>query len=92
MTWYDSRLTYSDLRDEIGLNSLSPEEKEQIWIPVLVFDNTEDKPSTIVDEDTMIAVEKEGSFTLADIDQPIARQYYRGDENPIVLTRFYNIK
>ena len=41
-----------------GLNELSPVEKQQIWIPVLVFDNTKLKLSTIVDDDASITVQR----------------------------------
>ena len=33
-------------------------EKQQIWIPVLVFDNTKLKLSTIVDDDASITVQR----------------------------------
>ena len=57
-TWFDSRLTYFNLREDTGLNELSPEEKQKIWIPVMVFDNTEYKLSTIVDDDASITIER----------------------------------
>ena len=46
------RLNFYDLRNDTGLNNLSPEEKLQIWIPELVFDNTEFKPSTVADAES----------------------------------------
>jgi hypothetical protein len=45
-------LNFYDLRNDTGLNNLSPEEKLQIWIPELVFDNTEFKPSTVADAES----------------------------------------
>ena len=37
------RLTFYNLKSDIGLNALSPEEKQQIWVPKLIFSNTENK-------------------------------------------------
>ena len=51
------RLNFFDLRNDTGLNNLSPEEKQQIWIPELVFDNTEFKPSTVADPESSGTIE-----------------------------------
>jgi hypothetical protein len=50
-------LNFFDLRNDTGLNNLSPEEKQQIWIPELVFDNTEFKPSTVADPESSGTIE-----------------------------------
>ena len=46
------RISFYDLRNDSGLNNLSPEEKENIWIPELVFDNTEYKQKTVADAES----------------------------------------
>ena len=91
-TWYDARLMYYNLKNDTGLNTLSPEEKQQLWIPVLVFDNTENKLSTVVDEDSTITISKQGSYTLSMMEDVENRQFFKGDENSITLSRFYNIR
>ena len=91
-TWYDSRLTFFDLRNDTGLNTLSPSEKQEIWIPELVFDNTEYKLSTVVDDDASITVRKTGPYSLSRISDPTNRQHFEGKGNPITLSRFYNIR
>lgn len=92
LTWFDSRLTYYDLRNDTGLNTLSPVEKLAIWVPVLVFDNTDNKIRTTIDGNTNIFVEKQGSFSLSGAFDPTSRQMYKGSENPITLSQFYNIR
>ena len=91
-TWHDSRLIYYNLKNDTGLNALSPEEKQQLWIPVLIFDNTENKLSTVVDEDSTIVVNKRGNYTLSTMENVENRQFFKGDENSITLSRFYNIR
>ena len=91
-SWFDSRLTFDNLKNDTGLNALSPREKDTIWIPELVFTNTEFRPSTIVDEDTAITVEKRGGFVLSPSTSFENMQVYSGGENPLILSRFYNIR
>ena len=62
LTWYDSRLKFYNLKTDTGLNTLSPAEKKEIWKPILVFENTELKESTVVDEDASLTITKAGDF------------------------------
>ena len=41
MEWYDFRLTYYNLKRTRSANSLSTHEIEKIWLPFVVFENTE---------------------------------------------------
>ena len=91
-TWYDSRLMYYNLKNDTGLNTLSPEEKQKLWIPVLVFDNTENKLSTVVDEDSIITVSKMGNYTLSTMEDVENRQFFKGDENSITLREGFKKK
>ena len=90
MKWFDSRLSFLNLKDDITLNTFLPTEKEDIWVPELVFYNTEERPSSIVDETASMRVNKTGDFTPAGIDENENIQYFRGYDNPILLRRFYN--
>ena len=92
LTWHDSRLRFYNLKDDSGLNALSPQEKQQIWMPVLVFENTEDKPITSVDEKTSITIRKQGSFSLSKVEDVENQQFFQGRDNSMTMTRFYNIR
>ena len=52
MVWYDYRLKYHNLKDKRSLNSLSRGEIENLWIPFIVFSNTENQESTQGDDET----------------------------------------
>ena len=41
MTWYDFRLKLHNMKTNINMNTLTNTEKEGIWVPSLVFSNTE---------------------------------------------------
>ena len=54
------------LRKNISSLKMS-QEKELLWIPVLTFENTENKPFTLADEKTSITVKKQGEFSLSKV-------------------------
>ena len=41
--WIDSRLEFVNLKNKQEMNTLTPEELDQIWMPTLVFSNTQNK-------------------------------------------------
>ena len=43
LSWSDSRLQFQKLKSNENFNYLTPEEKEIIWMPVLVFPNTKNR-------------------------------------------------
>ena len=88
----NSRLVFFNLKEDTGLNALSPTEKQKIWVPELVFPNTENQLGTLVDDDSSITVEKKGNFTRSVISDLENRRFYTGEENQITLSRFYNIR
>ena len=49
MTWYDFRLKLHNMKTNINMNTLTNTEKEGIWVPSLVFSNTEEKVNTVND-------------------------------------------
>ena len=62
MKWFETRLRFKNLKEDISLNSFLPSEVENVWVPELTFSNTEEKPTTIVDERASISVQKIGRF------------------------------
>ena len=51
----------------VTINCVALQEKEILWIPVLTFENTENKPFTLADEKTSITVKKQGEFSLSKV-------------------------
>lgn len=39
ISWFDFRLKIYNMKTNINLNTLTQEERESIWVPVLVFRN-----------------------------------------------------
>ena len=62
MKWFETRLRFKNLKEDISLNSFLPSEVENVWVPELTFSNTEEKPTTVVDERASISVQKIGEW------------------------------
>ena len=50
VTWEDSRLTYIKMNPK-QLNSITLSQKKSLWLPSLVFDNTNDVTQVSFDDD-----------------------------------------
>ena len=90
LTWFDMRLTFGNLRNSSSNNALSPSEKQNIWFPVSIFENTKDKLEVLVDEKAMLIVRRKGKGRKTDSTSTENKLLYRGLENPITYRRFYN--
>ena len=66
MKWFDPRLRFKNLKEDLSLNNFLPVESQTIWVPELIFSNTEEKPSTKVDSKTSLSVKKMGKFKLSE--------------------------
>ena len=62
LEWYDYRIKYYNLKRSRSANALAIEEVQKLWIPFLVFDNTENIEATKGTEDTELTLSREGDF------------------------------
>ena len=46
MEWIESRVTYFHLRNDTLLNTLSESDINQLWLPLISYDNTDDTETT----------------------------------------------
>ena len=91
LTWRDKRLQFINLHNKTEENKLSSKEKFYTWIPQFVFENTRDKFSSVVDEKSVILVERKGKGEKSDITSMENKVVYKGLENSMLYERFYNI-
>ena len=67
LTWRDYRISFSNLKYQSFLNALTEENIESIWLPLVVYDNTDQKETTrlrwTAEWSTSVVVSKEGNFT-----------------------------
>ena len=67
LEWLDYRLSFNNLKEQTYLNALTEEDKKNIWLPIVVFDNTDQKETTRLGVEwewsTSVTITREGSFT-----------------------------
>ena len=87
----DGRLTMVDLNKEDSLNTLTLESRQDIWIPQLIFYNTEVKAETLNDDKAFATVHWDNSSFWLRNNSFLHNAYlYKGSENPIILNRVYS--
>ena len=94
MSWYDKRLVFNNLNSLTEKNSLSKNEREKLWFPKVVFENTNDKLQTVMDDITTTNIKSFNitSFKFADKTVHEAVKQYSGKENLLIMSKFYNIR
>ena len=67
LEWRDPRITYNNLKKDIFFNALMEDEITMIWLPVLIYVNTNQKVTTRLGEkwewSTSVLVSRDGEFT-----------------------------
>ena len=92
LSWSDSRLKYKNLVNNVGRNLLTKKEKDEengIWKPTVVFKNTNEKHTTVVDKKAYIQVNKLGKSTQAPKTEYENARIFTGKENQLILRRYY---
>ena len=50
LEWYENRATYHNLKESTIMNELSKEDVERLWIPYVIYDNTDMKEAVELTE------------------------------------------
>ena len=89
--WRDSRLQYYNLKTDQELNSLVYIERQQIWVPTILFSNTREDFTSENDEQAFAKVirMKDGSLLSLETNEDVLE--YKGSENEIQIKRIYEI-
>ena len=89
MVWYDYRLKYYNLKHSRSQNALALHEVEKLWIPFLVFDNTEDNEATKGTSDTEITLAREGEYVRSGDHVVEEINIFDGAKNRITFEQVY---
>ena len=80
---------------ETSLNALTDEDINTIWLPLVVYDNTDQKEVTRLGEygngewDTRVTVTREGDFTRSGIEEVDEAEIFEGSENRLTMNQTY---
>ena len=72
---------------------LSDADIGQLWLPLVIYDNTDQKESTRLGENwewvTRVSVVKEGKFTRSGLGEVDEAEIFKGVENTLTMTQTY---
>ena len=90
LEWKDHRAIYQNLKEETSLNVLTDEDIHDLWLPRIIYDNTDQKETTrLGDWWTVIAVVKEGNFTRSDVNEVDEIEIFKGEDNTLSMRQVY---
>ena len=89
LNWYDFRLVFHNLKESRMANSPSIQEVEKLWIPNIIFENTENNDVTTLDPLAKVTITKEGFFVSADETVVDELNIFKGSENKITFDKIY---
>ena len=95
LTWNENRVQYQNLKTETSLNSLTDNDIMTLWLPLIVYDNTDQKEVTRLGEygngewATRVTVTREGNFTRSSIEEVDEAEIFEGAENRLTMNQTY---
>ena len=89
LEWVDPRITFYNLKENTNLNGLVQAELEKVWIPKIIFANTQSNKFSSLDEKSIGVVTRNGAFKRSGIDEKENIYKFNGDANPILVSRVY---
>ena len=93
LKWYENRAIYQNLKREEALNMMSDEELEALWIPYIIFENTDnDEAVSIEGIKTKVSVSREGFFIRSGSDVVDEIELFEGNANRITLNQTHSKK
>ena len=86
-------MKYQNLKKETSLNALTEDDIRTIWLPLIVYDNTDQKEVTRLGENwewaTRVTVAREGNFIRTDIEEVDEAEIFEGAENSLTMKQTY---
>ena len=89
LQWFDPRIIFYNLKDKINLNGLLQEEMTKIWSPTIIFSNTQSDMYNELDKKSIGVVRRIGSFTKGTLYEDENIYKFKGEDNPISISRVY---
>ena len=93
LQWRENRAKYLNLKGKTSLNALTDVEILKLWLPFVIYYNTDQKESTrlgwVNEWTTRVTVAREGNFTRAGLDEVDEAEIFEGGENNLLMTQTY---
>ena len=93
LEWKENRANYYNLKDTESLNILMQEDVERLWLPEVIYENTDQKESTRLGMNwewvTSVVVKKQGQPTMSDLSSLDEKEIFSGSENSLLVKQIY---
>ena len=94
LQWKENRATYYNLKDETSLNALTDAEISTLWLPYVVYANTDMKEAVELkfggnNWRTILTIIREGNFTSSNVEVLDEIEIFAGAENRLTLSQSY---
>ena len=93
LTWKENRVKYQNLKKLTSLNALTADDVNTIWLPLIVYDNTDQKEVTRLGMEwewaTDVTVRREGKFTRSGLQEMEEAEIFEGAENSLTMKQTY---
>ena len=86
LEWHDERIVFSNLKQEDMTNLVGYDKAANIWIPPLIFNNTQENKMVALDKTASLFVNKRGKSEMAPLSSINEDYFYKGSDN-ILLYR-----
>ena len=90
----NNRVVYHNLKEDASLNALSKDDIDKIWLPLVIYDNTDQKEVTRLgamwEWNTPISVIREGSFTRSGLEVVDETEIFGGRDNTLSMRQVYS--
>ena len=96
LEWKENRAVYQNLKNESYLNALSMEEINRLWLPLVIYTNTDQQETTrlgcCVEWSTYVLVKREGDFRRSELEDLDEAELFKGEENSLLMVQSYTHK
>ena len=96
LEWMEKRATYHHLNTDMYLNVLSLDDINQLWLPLVIYTNTDQQETTRLGENwewsTHVNVKRKGNFTRSGYEVLDETELFKGEENSLIMTQSYTHK
>ena len=94
LKWKENRATYHNLKKTISLNALTDENIKMLWLPKVIYENTDQKETTRLGVDweweTKVVVNRSTDDPKrSGIDAVDETEIFSGIENSLIMTQTY---
>ena len=93
LQWNENRVQYQNLKKETSLNALTNEDIKTIWLPLIVYDNTDQMEVTRLGMEwewmTSVTVTREGNFSRSSFWEVDEAEIFEGAENRLTMNQTY---